>query len=120
MERSWMYNLLLLDQSYRLEVHNKFIDVAKRHACREKMKHIYCPCVDHKDVFPEREQIISHMVCQGFIKGYMIWSKRGVGSSMSYAISNPCNIMHVMYTGLACARGRICKMMEGHHAWPHS
>jgi hypothetical protein len=61
MERSWMYNLSKLDPSYsyRLKIY-RFIDAAKRHACRENMKHIYCPCIDCKniDVFDDIEEII--------------------------------------------------------------
>lgn len=54
-----MYNLSKLDPSYRLKIH-RFIDAAKRHACKENMKHIYCPCIDCKniDVFDDIEEII--------------------------------------------------------------
>lgn len=53
------------------------------------MKHIYCPCINYKNVivFPNMEHIISHLVCRGFVKGYIIWTKQGEGTSMSYAIS---------------------------------
>jgi hypothetical protein len=44
-----MYNLSRLDPSYISEVH-KFIDVATKHAWRTKRKHIYCPCMDCKNV----------------------------------------------------------------------
>jgi hypothetical protein len=59
MERSWMYNLSKLDPSYRLKIY-RFIDAAKRHACRENMKHVYCPCIGCKniDVFDDIEEII--------------------------------------------------------------
>jgi hypothetical protein len=65
MERtSWMYNLSRLDPSYISEVH-RFIDVATEHAWRTKTKHIYCPCMDCKNVvvFDDTNQIISHLVC---------------------------------------------------------
>ena len=43
MERSfWMYNLSRLDPSYKPKVH-RFVDAAKNHDLRTKMKHIYCP-----------------------------------------------------------------------------
>ena len=73
-----MYNLSRLDPSYISEVH-KFIVVAKNHAWRTKTKHIYCPCMDCKNavVFDDTEQIISHLVCRGFVKDYIIWTKHG-------------------------------------------
>ena len=74
MERSfWIYNLSRLDLSYIPEVH-RFIDAAKNHAGRTKAKHIYCPCMDCKNVvvFDDTELIISHMVYRGFMKDYMI------------------------------------------------
>jgi hypothetical protein len=46
---SWMYNLSRLDPSYISEVH-RFIVVATNHAWKTKTKHIYCPCMDCKNV----------------------------------------------------------------------
>ena len=74
MERSlWMYSLSRLDPSYRLEVH-KFIDAARRHACRQKTKYIYCACIKCKNVvvFEDVEEINSHLVRRGFMKDYLI------------------------------------------------
>jgi ribosomal protein S27E len=79
MERPlWMYNLLRLDPSYQLEV-RRFIDAAKRHACREKTKYIYCPCIDCKNVvvFEDPGQINCHLVCRGFTKDYFTAAQRG-------------------------------------------
>ena len=45
----WMYNLSRLDLSYILEVH-RFVDAAKNHALRTKTKHIYCPCIDFRNI----------------------------------------------------------------------
>jgi len=61
-----MYNLSRLDPSYIPEVH-RFIDTAKNHDCRTKMKHIYCVCIDCKNivVFDDTEQITSHLICRG-------------------------------------------------------
>jgi hypothetical protein len=42
-------------------------------------------------VFDDREQIISHLVCQGFMKDYIIWTKHGEGSSSPYTTGNPAN-----------------------------
>jgi hypothetical protein len=54
-----MYNLSRLDPSYISEVH-RFIDVATNHAWRTKTKHIYCRCMNCKNVvFYDGEQIIS-------------------------------------------------------------
>jgi hypothetical protein len=77
-----MHNLSTLDPSYRLEVHS-FIDATRRHACREKRKHIYCPCVDRKNVvvIDDAEQIISQLIRRGFMKDYLIWVKHGESSS---------------------------------------
>jgi hypothetical protein len=88
-----MYNLLRLDPSYISEVH-RFIDVATKHAWRTKTKHIYCPYMDCKNVvvFDDIDQIISHLVCRGFVKDYTIWTKQGEGSSSTYTTRNPENI----------------------------
>jgi hypothetical protein len=93
MERtSWMHNLSRLDPSYMSEV-LRFIDVGTKHAWRTKTKHIYCPCMDCKTVvFDDTYQIISHLVCRGFVKDYTIWTKHGEGSSSPYMTGNPENI----------------------------
>jgi hypothetical protein len=91
MERPlWMYKLSRLDPSYQLEVH-RFIDAAKRHACREKTKHIYCSCIDCKNVvvFEDANQINSHLLCRGFMKDYLILAKHGEGSSTPCVVGNP-------------------------------
>jgi hypothetical protein len=58
-----MYNLSRLDLSYISEVY-RFIDVATEHAWRTKTNHIYCPCMDYKNVvvFDDTNQIISHLI----------------------------------------------------------
>jgi hypothetical protein len=43
-------------------------------------------------VFDDKEQIISHLVCRGFMKDYIIWTKHGEGSSSPYTTKNPANI----------------------------
>jgi hypothetical protein len=43
-------------------------------------------------VFDDREKIISHLACRGFMKDYIILTKHGVGSSSPYTIGNPTNI----------------------------
>jgi hypothetical protein len=43
-------------------------------------------------VFDDKEQIISHLVCQEFMKDYIIWTKHGEGSSSRYTTGNPANI----------------------------
>jgi ribosomal protein S27E len=65
-----MYNLSRLDPSYISEVHRFIDDVAINHTWRIKTKHLYCPCMDCKNVvvFDDMEQIISHLVCRGFMK----------------------------------------------------
>ena len=85
-----MYNLSRLDPSYKLEV-DRFIDAAKSHARREKAKYIYCPCIDYKNivVFEDADQISSHLVCRGFIKDYLIWTKHGEGRSTPSTVVNP-------------------------------
>jgi hypothetical protein len=93
-DEAWsQHNLSRLDPSYISEVH-KFIVVATNHAWRTKTKHIYCPCMDCKNavVFDDTEQIISHLVCRGFVKNYIIWTKHGEGSSSPYTAGNPANI----------------------------
>jgi hypothetical protein len=77
-----MYNLSRLDPSYISEVH-RFIDVATEHAWRTKTKHIYCLCMECKNVvvFDDTNQIISHLVCRGFVKDYTVWTKHGEGSA---------------------------------------
>jgi hypothetical protein len=46
-------------------------------------------------VFDDIEQIISHLVCQGFVKDYIIWTKRAKDSSSPYTTRNPENINDV-------------------------
>jgi hypothetical protein len=60
-----MYNLSRLDPPYISKIH-WFIDVATNHAWRTKTKHIYCPCMDYKNVvvFDKKEQIISHFYAE--------------------------------------------------------
>jgi hypothetical protein len=88
-----MYNLSRLDPLYQLEV-CRFIDATRRHVCRQKTKHVYCPYIDCTNVFvfEDVEQIISHLVRQGCMEDYLIWAKHGEGSSMPYAIGNPADI----------------------------
>jgi len=88
-----MYNLSRLDPSYIFEVH-RFTDAAKNHAWRTKMKHIYCLCIDYKNVvvFYDTEPIISHLACQRFIKDYLICIKHEEGNITPYTIGNPTNI----------------------------
>jgi len=85
-----MYNLSRLHLSYHLEV-RKFIDAARRHACRQKTKYICCPCTECKNivVFEDAEEISSHLVRRGFMKDYLIWVKHGEGSSAPSAEANP-------------------------------
>jgi hypothetical protein len=35
-------------------------------------------------VFDDTNQIISHLVCRGFVKDYTVWTKHGEGSSAPY------------------------------------
>jgi hypothetical protein len=85
-----MYNLSRLYLSYISEVH-RFIDVTTKHAWRTKTKHIYCPCMDYKNivVFDDTNQIISHLVYRVFVKDYTVWTKHGEGSSLPYTTGNP-------------------------------
>ena len=86
-----MYNLSRLDPSYIPEVH-RFIDAAKNHALRTKTKHIYCPYCRNILLFEDTEVIISHLVCRGFMKDYLIWTKHGKGSSAPYTLGDLANI----------------------------
>jgi hypothetical protein len=43
-------------------------------------------------VFDDIHQILSHLVCRGFMKDYFIWTKHGEGSSVPYTTRNPMNI----------------------------
>ena len=86
-----MYNLSRVDNIP--EVH-RFIDAAKNHALRTKTKHIYCPSIDCRNIniYEDTEIIISHLVCRGFMKDCLIWTKHGEGSSAPYKIGDPANI----------------------------
>ena len=68
-----MYNLSRVDPSYIPEV-LRFIDAAKIHAWRSNTKHIYCLCIDCKNVivFDDTKAIFSHLVCRGFMENYLI------------------------------------------------
>ena len=110
MKNSWMCNLSRLDPSSWLEVH-RFIDTTKRYACREKAKYIYCLCIGCKNivVFDDTQHIISHLVCLGFMKGYLTWAKHGESSSVPYAIGNPAN---TDVEGLYALRHVICMQRD--------
>jgi hypothetical protein len=43
-------------------------------------------------VFDDTQQILSYLVCRGFMKDYLIWTKHGEGSSAPYTTENPANI----------------------------
>jgi hypothetical protein len=43
-------------------------------------------------VFDDTDQIISHMVCRGFVKDYTIWTKHRESSSSPYMTGNSENI----------------------------
>jgi hypothetical protein len=60
----------------------------------EQRQSIYSPCMDYKNVvvFDDTEQIISYLVCQGFMKDYIIWTKHEEGCSLPYTTRNPVNI----------------------------
>jgi hypothetical protein len=82
-------NLSRLYPSYISEVH-RFIDIAMKHAWRTKTNHIYCPRLNCKNVvvFDDTNQIISHLVCRGFVKDYIVSTKHGEGSSSPYTTGN--------------------------------
>jgi hypothetical protein len=40
-------------------------------------------------VFDDTNQIVSHLVCRGFMKDYTVWTKHGEGSSSPYMTGNP-------------------------------
>lgn len=77
-------HLLRLNLSYQYEVH-RFIDASKLHGCKEKK--IYCPwsakycCILS---FYDNKQIISHLVCPCFMKGYLTWEKHGEGNDGAF------------------------------------
>ena len=88
-----MYNLSRLDLSYITEV-QRFIDATKNHASRTRKTHIHCPCLDCIIfvVSDDIQQIHTHLVCQGFMKDYLIQTKHREGSSVPYATGIPMNI----------------------------
>ena len=93
MKRSfWIYELERLDPLYLPEV-LRFIDNAKNHTWITKNKYIHCTCMNCRNVvvFDDTQQILSHLICQGFIKDYLIWTKHEEGSSAPYRTGNPAN-----------------------------
>ena len=107
----WMYDLSRLDPSYILEV-QKFIDAPKNQAWRtKKTTHIHCPCIDCRNMvlFDDTQQILSHLVCRGFMKDYLIWTKHGEGSFVPYATINPTNID---VDGPLLTSNMLCQMFQ--------
>jgi hypothetical protein len=56
-----------------------FLETAVQHASRQKEETIYCPCKVCKNVvlFKDCEAIHEHLVQNGFMDNYIIWTKHG-------------------------------------------
>jgi hypothetical protein len=73
MDRAWMYDLAIIDPVYIQNVRH-FVEEATRHANREKMSDIFCPCVDcdNKIAWSDSKVVKSHLIKRGFKKSYTI------------------------------------------------
>jgi hypothetical protein len=73
-----MYNTKSAHPTFLKEA-SKFIELAKAHAVREKLRGIFCPCKDCKNemLLQDPNDVLSHIVERGFKKGYKIWTFHG-------------------------------------------
>jgi len=89
-----MYTLSRLDPSYIPKVHRSLMRLRTMLGEQRRSTYIYCPCIDYKNivVFDDTEQNIFYLVCRGFMKDYLIWTKHGEGTFAPYITGNPENI----------------------------
>ncbi|WVZ62311.1 hypothetical protein U9M48_012073 [Paspalum notatum var. saurae] len=78
MARVWMYNWSMIERPYRDEV-DKFIEAAKKNAMIKQVPDICCPCKNCKNlkVWTDSSDIRSHLIVDGFVKGYFVWIHHG-------------------------------------------
>ncbi|WVZ51718.1 hypothetical protein U9M48_002833 [Paspalum notatum var. saurae] len=78
MARVWMYNWPKMEHRYRDEV-DKFIEAAKKDAITKHVPDICCPCKNCKNikVWTDPSDIRSHLIVDGFVKGYSVWIHHG-------------------------------------------
>uniref|UniRef100_K3XSV5 Transposase-associated domain-containing protein n=1 Tax=Setaria italica TaxID=4555 RepID=K3XSV5_SETIT len=93
-QRAWMYGIWRHSPTFMSEV-AKFEEPAKKHARICKTKQIYCPCFDcsNKIVWEDTNVIKRHLIKQGFVDGYTIWSHHGEagGTSNNTNINTGCD-----------------------------
>ena len=75
--RSWMYDDGDAMAYFRGVA--GFLDLAVKHASLEKQKGICCPCKKCKNdiMYAERQEISAHLLRNGFMPNYFIWTKHG-------------------------------------------
>jgi hypothetical protein len=73
-----MYDLARIDPMYIENIHH-FVEEAMRHANREKMSNIFCPCVDcdNRITWSDSKVVKSHLMKRSFKKSYTIWITHG-------------------------------------------
>jgi len=75
MDRSWITTSRISDE-YENSV-EEFIQFAKRNGVRVNNKY-YCPCVNCVNVIRQDIELIrEHILCDGFLKSYTIWTWHG-------------------------------------------
>ena len=79
--RSWMYSSNKGDVVSYFEQVTKFTEAAAQYASRQSEAAIYCPCKVCKNeaMYPcsDHETIRFHLLKNGFVKNYYIWTKQG-------------------------------------------
>nr|CAE05178.2 OSJNBa0013A04.15 [Oryza sativa Japonica Group] len=87
-DRSWMYakNVKRHSTEYRNGVIN-FMNAAEEDRKRRNSDYMCCPCADCKNenMFDNGEDVHSHLIQRGFMKGYTCWVKHGEQESGSGA-----------------------------------
>lgn len=80
-DRSWMYSFNDRDILNCYDRVNRFIEVAAQNALHWSEETIYCPCKICKNeaMYPsnERDTIRFHLLKNGFVKNYCVWTKHG-------------------------------------------